>query len=691
MPTVAPFHQVKIDFSTGAASPLRSSDRRQIGGCDYRRARRLASRVGARRAPSANLQDVVDEGFEAPHIYCEALRLVIRFAKRRRDGMRYETAFAAYEDCEPELEIRQIERADGLAEVLAPVHWTSARIDAWLDWADASGLSGQADEDSPLGGAPAAYARRLASQGLARGLFASPADASRFRDDLIATMLGGLAAPADPPAAGQGAGEVTDLGAFEFDAAIAAHLGVSRRDAAVAGALETAAARLTAVIDAIRRCDGDADACTDVARNAALARAARAARDAGVSDTLIAQAIVLARRGEQSWSAAPATAASTPLLLLAAERSSVEACEPAAGRAAIAGWETGRVLLAFDPRDAEAAGRAEAACRAAIDISRFVTGDGFDADRFAAAVRLWTLALDLATPEGGDCRPLGLTLAGAADVLVMRGLAYDSEAGRAAMADLVALASAAGLAASAELATLGAYADFENDREARIAAIEARADACSPSAMGKAAAKLFASALKTARRQGLRNAEVTALFADPALSLRLGGAGLGAAPWNGPVTLMETADGEILRALSPAAVSGLKALAADLDASSLDLLGHRDLSSAPHVHPASLRERGFTDHEIDAGSGGPAPWLQACAKPSGSACSTQASSATCSARRLKPSATPTPTCWRWRASRRWRSPRLKPICLAQRKRQAGGCPTKSPPCWPTPASSALRP
>ncbi len=512
--------------------------------------------------------------------------------------MRYETVFAACEECGPDLEIRAIERANGLADVLAPVQWTSARIEAWLDWTDVSGLA--TDGDEVLSGGPAAYAQRLASQGLARGLFESPADASRFRDDLIASMLGGIAAPADPPALGSATSdEVADLGGFELDAALAAHLGASRRDSALAGALETAAARLSAVIDAIRRCEGDTDACTDVARNAALARAARAARDAGVSDTLIAQAIVMARRGENSWSAAPAAAAPTPLLLLTAERSVVEACEPAAGRAAIAGWETGRVVLAFDPRDAEAAGRAETAPRAAIDVSRFQSAEGFDAGRLEAAVRLWTLALDLARPGGGESRPLGLTLAGIAEVLVMRGLAYDSDAGRAAAADIAALAAAAGLTASVELAALGAYPDFENDREARIAGIEARAETCSASPLGKAAAKLFAGVLKAAKRQGLRNAEVTGLFADPELSLRLGGAALGVTPWSGPVTLMETADGEILRTLSSAAVAGLTALAADVDASSLALLGRRDLSDAPHIHPARLRDHGFTDHEID--------------------------------------------------------------------------------------------
>ena len=106
--------------------------------------------------------------------------------------------------------------------------------------------------------------------------------------------------------------------------------------------------------------------------------------------------------------------------------------------------------------------------------------------------------------------------------------------------------------------------------------------------------------MKAVKRHGLRNAEVTGLFADPALTLRLGGAAVGSVPWSGPIALVETADGDVLRSLSPVAVAGLQALSADLDATTLHLLGRRDLTEAPHIHPAALRERGFTDHELAA-------------------------------------------------------------------------------------------
>jgi len=518
--------------------------------------------------------------------------------------MRYEARFAQRADGDPELDVRSIERASGLVEVLAPCDWSSARIEAWLDWADERGLAGSPDAESGiLLGGPAAYADHLAGSGLVAGLFDTPVDASRFRDDLIATMIGGMASPGGPVRLAAAAHqEPVDLAAIELEAALSEHLGLSRRNAAVADALEAATTRLQAVMDAVRRCEGDADACADPSKNAALGRAGRAAREAGVSDRLIAEAIALARRGESEWAAVAAAPSLTPLLALYGDRADVEAGGAEAHRAALAAWESGRVILTLDPRDAEAALRAEVAPRAAINAARFETADGFDAAGFTAAARLWILALDLELGvHAGAHRPLGLTVAGATDVIMARGLAFESDAGRAASADLFALAAGAALTASAELAAaLGAYADFESDREAVIASIGGRAKACSSNPAGREAARLLTDAAKAAKRQGLRNAEATGIYADAALSLRLGGASLGAGPAAGPVVLNETSDGQVWRSLSSAAVAGLAALGEDLEAATRALLGERDLTDAPHINSASLRDRGFTDHEIDA-------------------------------------------------------------------------------------------
>jgi ribonucleoside-diphosphate reductase alpha chain len=534
--------------------------------------------------------------------------------------MRFETKFAGQIRSESAIEPRRIERADALVQTCAPGDWTSARVEAWLDWAEdcrldlPDDLGALLDEVEPdlaalIGGAPAAYAQRLATEGLAEGLFDTAEAAGRFRDELLATMAAGIAAPARP-CADPRPGAIVALADIELNAALAAHLAEHRRAQALAGAAEAAAERLQAVMDAVARCEGDADACADVGRNLALGRAARESRRAGVPDAVIVQAIALARAGETAWSAAPAEAAPAAPVVVAAERELVDTGYPAAAKVAAAGWESGRVTLAFDPRDAEAAERARLAPRAAIDVAAFWDGEALDVDGLAAAVRLWTVALELSLTVGPAPsglieagRPLGLALAGVAEWLIAQGLAYDSDAGRAAAAEVQALASAAALAASAELAgALGAYPDFAGERETRLASLKARAAAASAgdSPVARKAAALFGEALKAAGKRGLRNAEATGLYADAELSLRLGGLTLGARPWAGPFSAMETADGEVVRILSEPAISGLVAIGADMEPAMLALIGARDLEHAPGVNHAALRERGFTDHEIAA-------------------------------------------------------------------------------------------
>ena len=511
--------------------------------------------------------------------------------------MRYRARFATGAEAGSTVTLRAIERADRIETVLAPAHWPDARVEAWLDWSAARGLP--VSDELPLQGGPAAYAQIRAAAAMAAGLFETRADAQAFAEDLTATMLDGLAAPGD--SVGQTAqGLIGDLEAIELDQLLDGHLGLARREAVMAGALEAASMRLQAVMDSVRRCEGGMTACADPTLNAALGRAARAARDAGVSDGMIAEAIRLARRGQKAWTCAAPTQGDRPLLVLHGARDGLEAGDVSARKAATAAWESGRLLLTASPYDAEACLRAEAAPRAAIDVSRFEMGEPFDIEGFTAAVRLWVLALDTERAAEAHAQgALGLTLAGVSELLVARGLAFESPEGRLAAADVFALASAAALNTSAELAQFGAIDEEPADRNARAAIIKGLAKRCSGSAIGQAATQLFEAAANTAKRRGLRHAEIIGLFADPALSLRLGGGGLGAQPWAGPVGLSETDDGEVMRELRPAALSGLKAIGADAEAVTLALLGTRDLNTAPHIDPASLRERGFTDHEID--------------------------------------------------------------------------------------------
>ena len=95
-----------------------------------------------------------------------------------------------------------LELARSEVETLAPAGWTAARVESWLDWAEAlphdrpaeDPLTAATDEEiaEALGGGPAAYASRLAAWGWALGLFDREEDADAFRDEITASLPPGF-------------------------------------------------------------------------------------------------------------------------------------------------------------------------------------------------------------------------------------------------------------------------------------------------------------------------------------------------------------------------------------------------------------------------------------------------------------------------------------------------------------------
>ncbi|MGH6972068.1 MAG: hypothetical protein ACREEQ_10705, partial [Caulobacteraceae bacterium] len=229
--------------------------------------------------------------------------------------MRFDRRFSGFAPKPPAARC-PLERADRIVEVLAPESWTSARTEAWLDWAETlpSDTPGQtpasllkAAGDDLLGGGPDRHARRLAAWGLALGFFEDEAAALAFGEELVGAMERGVIATgaqlafgarvnplaADPAAAPEL--EPPRVGTPAFEAAAAA-LRAGRGLAA--GLPAGVAERLRAVTEAVRRCEGDADACASPSSNQTLARAALAARQAGFGDCAIGQAIRIGRAGQ---------------------------------------------------------------------------------------------------------------------------------------------------------------------------------------------------------------------------------------------------------------------------------------------------------------------------------------------------------------------------------------------------------
>ncbi|MDP1737752.1 MAG: ribonucleotide reductase [Caulobacter sp.] len=437
----------------------------------------------------------------------------------------------------PEVELRTVETADALTGVLAPRGWTSARVEAWLDWAETIAAhpdSGDKGLAALLDGGPQRFAARLAARALDLKALDRRPDALAFEAELTAAMIGGAVAFGRARAEFAD-GPVMDIAdpAFRLagDRLAAECLGRTLAEQSAG----TLARRLNEVSDAVRRCEGDAAACADPAGNPALARTAHRARLAGADDAALADAIALGFAGEDAGPAlfeAPA-----PAVLLAAV-----ADGPAAERAAILAWRTGRLTLARDIATTQALRAGATGPQAAVNSFALA-----DDDDLAAAIRVAGLALKLSASPGEAPR---LTLGGVAERLMAAGIAWSSAEGRRTATALWSLATTTARALDAETPGLPAL--------------------------------------------------VLTAFEDPEIALRLGGVSLGAAPCPSVVTHAETYDGAIVPVLSEAALRGLAALGADTDAARLHVLGAGTLAEAPGVGHAELRALGLTDHEISA-------------------------------------------------------------------------------------------
>jgi ribonucleoside-diphosphate reductase alpha chain len=426
-------------------------------------------------------------------------------------------------------EARALELADRVIQACAPAAWTDARVEAWIEWA-----GGEAD----LAAAIAEFAETLTRRAQAKALVKDVAARTELRDALTdALVRGAIAIGAAPQSRAPTVVDAGRAGALQTLRELTA---AWRGEQAAAAASEALAARQQAVMEAVLRCEGEADACADPARNASLARAARAATQAGAAPALILEAVALARAGEREWRAAPPPAASEALRLVVA--AAPDALEGELGRElALAAHATGAVAIAPSRGAAEAMADAPRAVRGGVDLMALWSGDRFDIARFEATVAL--LAQALAAASGG---PALLGLAGLGDWLAAHGLDYDSDAGRETARELYLAAAAAIRASGAPL------------------------------------------------KGGV------AVFSDPELSLRLGGGDLSAGPFGGAVTLAQTADGATVRVLSEPALRGFAALGLDAAELRAGLLGRGDLAQAPALDHRALMARGFTVHEIAA-------------------------------------------------------------------------------------------
>jgi ribonucleoside-diphosphate reductase alpha chain len=251
------------------------------------------------------------------------------------------------------------------------------------------------------------------------------------------------------------------------------------------------------------------------------------------------------------------------------------------------------------------------------------------------AIRLWTITLEISVlmaqfpareiaRKSFDFRTLGLGYANLGTLLMVMGIPYDSAEGRAIAAAISAILSAEAYATSAEMAAeLGAFPRYAANREDMLRVIRNHGRAaygaapeeyeglsvipqpidalfCPPDLMA-AARRSWDRALALGEKYGYRNAQVTAIAPTGTIGLVMDCDTTGVEPDFSLVKFKKLAGGgyfKIINTSIPPALHKLGYSEEQIQDIERYCLGRGTLDGAPGVSSEKLREKGFSDTEI---------------------------------------------------------------------------------------------
>jgi ribonucleoside-diphosphate reductase alpha chain len=256
----------------------------------------------------------------------------------------------------------------------------------------------------------------------------------------------------------------------------------------------------------------------------------------------------------------------------------------------------------------------------------------FDVEGFRHATRIWTLILEISVymaqfpsksvaQKSYDYRTLGLGYANLGTLLMVQGIPYDSPEGRGQCAALSALMHAASYAMSAEIAgEVGPFRRYEANREAMLRVVRNHRRAAHnaaakeyegltippvgldenycPDYLVKAARQESDLMVTLSEKHGLRNAQVTCIAPTGTIALVMDCDTTGVEPDFALVKFKKLAGGgyfKIINASIPPALRRLGYSAAQIDNIVHYCRGSGALEGCPHLAPAALKAKGFTD------------------------------------------------------------------------------------------------
>jgi ribonucleoside-diphosphate reductase alpha chain len=272
---------------------------------------------------------------------------------------------------------------------------------------------------------------------------------------------------------------------------------------------------------------------------------------------------------------------------------------------------------------------------ASVNLRRFFdeSTSQFDVEGFAYTCRLWTTVLEISVLMAQfpskevaqlsyDYRTLGLGYANLGSMLMVMGIAYDSEEARGIAGAITAIMTGISYKTSAEMASiLGPFPKYSENRDEmlrvmrnhRLAAYDAdeyenleikpigiKAKYC-PDYLLTAATKAWDDAVQLGEKYGYRNAQTTVIAPTGTIGLVMDCDTTGVEPDFALVKFKKLSGGgyfKIINQSVPAALRNLKYSAKEIDVIVKYAVGAGTFAGAPHINHQSLSEKGFIAEEI---------------------------------------------------------------------------------------------
>jgi len=282
----------------------------------------------------------------------------------------------------------------------------------------------------------------------------------------------------------------------------------------------------------------------------------------------------------------------------------------------------------------------DTACNlASINLLKFFREETgvFDVEGFRHACRLWTLTLEISVmmaqfpskvmaEKSFDYRTLGLGYANLGALLMVLGIPYDSEKGRAIAGAITALLTGASYAMSAEMARdLGPFIEYKKNKGPMLRVLRNHQRAAQnlepgefegltvfpqgisarhcPAYLHSAALREWTDALELGKLYGFRNAQTTCIAPTGTIGLLMDCDTTGIEPDYALVKYKKLAGGgyfKIINQSVPAALRRLGYQANEIREIVEYCVGSGKLEGAPAINRETLGEKGFTDEVLDA-------------------------------------------------------------------------------------------